>query len=813
MIKQFCRIALRNLGRQKALALINVLGLSVGLTCFIVFLLYAVNESSYDRFHKRAGDIYRVIEWAQGLPDREPGGSAGLSMAMGPALAQDMPDVEHYVRFRGRGRILVKVGDQVSRLSVSFADTPFFSMFTFPLLSGSPTHVLEGPHSVVLTRAMATQLFGRVDVTGRFVQIKLDTAYETFEVTGVAENPPPNSIFDFGILINYAAAVAHSDPRALTDWYETMGDETYVLLRPGSTLPNDVAKMVAFRARHLPGEAADLIKNKQWNGKGTPPITFRLQPLRSIHTDPTIDGRGDPVEPRHILILIGMAAAVLLIACINFTTLSIGRSAGRAKEIGVRKVIGSRRVQLVLQFLAESVVLSVFSTLLALLLTALLLPYVSALTAVTLHFSFAQFPELAWMLAGLALFTGLLAGAYPALVLSGFKPLEVLKSKVRVGGSNGFTRSLVVIQFVLSAGLLTATVLVLQQVSFMRNKDLGFQKENVIDVDASGVDDDMLYPLFRERILSEARVRSVTAAEIGMGEGNGFMGSGYSYRGKGGGSLEYPIAPGYIPAMGMKLLAGRDFNPSISSDSAHAIIVNQALLEEYHISPDSALGQTLEKADDNNNVVSYVIIGLVKDFNFTSLDQKVRPQLFFWPARLKVNHIYVRIIPGDPSGVLAVLGRTWKTLVPNLPFKYGFQDEEMNRFYASETRWSRIIGLAGGISVALACLGLFGLAALVSVNRQKEIGIRKVLGASVSSIVQLLSVEFSRLVLVALVIAAPLAWYFSHRWLQGYAYHIDIQWWVFTLTGVLTLGVALLTVSFHAFRAAVANPVEGLREN
>ena len=813
MIKQFCRVALRNLGRQKALALINVLGLSVGLTCFIVFLLYAVNESSYDRFHKRAGDIYRVIEWGEGLPDREPGGNAGLSMGMGPALAQDMPDVEHFIRFRSRGRILVKVGDHLSRLSVSFADTPFFSMFTFPLLSGSPAQVLEGAHSVVLTRAMATQLFGGVDVTGRFIQVKLDTAYETFQVTGVAENLPPNSIFNFGVLLGYSAALAHSDPRAMTDWYETMGDETYVLLRPGSTLPHDVARMVAFRNRHLPGEAAELIKNKQWNGQGAPPITFRLQPLRAIHTNPAIDGMGDPVEHRHIWILIGMAAAVLLIACINFTTLSIGRSAGRAKEIGVRKVIGSRRTQLVIQFLAEALVLTLVSTLLALVLTALLLPYVSALTGVALRLDLRQFPELGWMLVGLILLTGMLAGAYPALVLSGFKPLEVLKSKVRVGGANAFTRSLVVVQFVLSAGLLTATVVVLQQVSFMRNKDLGFQKANVVDVNASGVDDDVLYPLFRQRILSDARVRSVTAAEIGMGEGNGFMGSGYSYRGKGGGSLEYPVAPGYIPAMGMKLVAGRDFNPAFSSDSIHSIIVNQALLEEYHIAPDSALGQVLEKPDDNNKVIAYTIIGVVRDFNFTSLNQKVRPQLFFWPARLKVNHIYVRVAPGDPSGVLTLLGRTWKTLVPNLPFQYGFQDDEMNRLYASETRWSRIIGLAGGISVALACLGLFGLAALVSVNRHKEIGIRKVLGASVSSIVRLLSLEFSRLVLVALVIAAPLAWYFAHRWLEGYAYRIGIQWWVFLLTGAATLGIALLTVSFHAFRAAVANPVDGLREN
>ena len=811
MIKQFCRVALRNLGRQKALALINVLGLSVGLTCFIVFLLYAMNESSYDRFHKRSGDIYRVIEWVEGFPDREPGGDAGLSMGMGPALAQDLPDVERYVRFRTRGKILVKVGDHVSRLPVSFADTPFFSMFSFPLLSGNPTQVLEGTHSIVLTRDMATRLFGSADVTGRLLQVQLDSGYETFQVTGVAENLPANSIFSFGLLIGYPYALAHADARSLTDWYQTAGDETFVLLRPGSTLPHDLGRMVAFRTRHLPGEAADWIKNKQWNGKGNPPVTFRFQPLRSIHTNPAVDGMGDPVDPHHIWLLIGIATTVLLIACINFTTLSIGRSAGRAKEIGVRKVIGSKRHQLVYQFLAEALVLTIVSALVALALAVLVLPYVSSLTGVALHLSFRQFPELGWMLGGLTLLTGLLAGAYPALVLSGFRPLDVLKSKVRLSGSNGFTRSLVVVQFVLSAGLLTATVVILQQVSFMRSKDLGFQKENVIDIDASG--NPQVYATFRQRILADSRVQGITAADIGMGDGFGFMGSGYSYRGKGGGSLEYPVEPGYIPVLGMKLLAGRDFSPGISSDSTGSVIVNQALLEEYHISPDSALGQVLQKADDNGKMIPYTIIGIVKDFNFTTLSQKVGPQLFFWPANLRHNHIYVRINPGDPADVLTLLGRTWKSLVPGLPFQYGFQDEEMNRLYASETRWSRIIGLAGGISVALACLGLFGLAALVAVNRHKEISVRKVLGASVSSIVQLLSVEFSRLVLLALVIAAPLAWYFTRRWLDGYAYRITIQWWVFLLTGAATLGVALLTVGVHALRAASSNPVEGLKEN
>lgn len=809
MIKQFCKVALRNLGRQKALALINVLGLSVGLTCFIVFLLYTVNETGYDRFHKRAGDIYRVIEWAEGFPGREPGGYAGLSMAMAPAMAQDLPDVEHFVRFRSRGNVLVKVGANVTRLDISFADTPFFKMFSFPLLSGDPGKVLDGPHSAVLTREKAMQLFGTTDAVGRVFRADfrgrggMDTGYQVFEVTGVAENLPANTIFDFGILIGYQYLLKHSDDHLLTDWYSTAGDETFIELHPGSTLPHDLTRLEAFRNSHLPDEAKDFIKNKQWNGKGLPPVTFRLQPLTAIHTDPKVDGRGDPVNPQHIWLLIGMAAAILLIACINFTTLSIGRSAGRAKEIGVRKVIGGKRRQLIFQFLAESLVLTVISALLALGSAALLLPYVSTLVGVTLHLG--GHPELTWMLCALTLLTGLVAGSYPALVLSGFRPLEVLKSKVRLHGSNLFTRSLVVVQFVLSAGMLAVTVIILQQVSYMRNRDLGFQKENVIDIDAA--DKPSVYALFRQRVLSDPRVQGVASGDIELGANAGFAFSGYSYRGKSGGAFEYEVEPGYIPVMGMKLLAGRDFSPALATESTDAVIVNQALLEEYHISPDSAIGQVLKQ----NDAHPYTIIGLIKDFNFATLSQKVRPQVFLWPTDLRHNHFYVRIAPGDPSAVLGLLGRTWSSLAPGLPFRYAFQDDEMNHLYDSETRWSRIFGLAGGMSVVLACLGLFGLAALAAVNRNKEIGIRKVLGASVPDLMRLLSVEFARLVLLALVIATPLAWYCMHHWLQGYAYRIDVQWWVFVATGLVTLGVALLTVSIHALRSARVNPVEGLR--
>lgn len=799
----YCKLALRHLARRPTTAFINISGLAIGLACFILFGLYALNELSYDRFHQRAADIYRVYEWGEGLPGRPPSGIAGLSMAMGPALQQDFgDDIESMVRFRKRDNVLVRGPKGVDHLPVSYADASFFSVFTFPLRSGNASRALSDPFSVVLTRDMARRLFGREDVVGERVDIKTDSAFVPFQVSAVAENPPPNTVLPFGILVSYNYVLAHADKESLTDWYETAGDETYVLLHPGSTLPRDPRRLVAFRSRHLPQEGPDLVRQKQWDGRGIPPITFRLQPLRDIHFSTDIDQSMPPVDPSDIWILLGIATGVLLIACINFTTLSIGRSADRAKEIGMRKVIGGLRRQLVLGFLTESVVLAFLSALLGLLLAFLMLPFFNGLASTTLVFSFRQF---VW-LPVLILLTGLLAGSYPALVLSGFKPLEVLRSRVKLKGANYFTRSLVVLQFTLSSGLIIGTVIVLQQVAFMRSSDPGFKKENVIVLDASGTN---VYPLLKQTLSSDPRVLSVAASQVGLGAGQGFMGGGFTIRGKDGFALEYPVDGDYIRTMGMTVLRGDArvsgglsgrFSKWFSGD----MIVNEAFLQEYGIPVDSALGQMVSGRDGHPRVIT----GVVKDFNYTSLHDKVGPQVFTRLDSSRVEHIYIRV---GSFGALASILHAWKVLVPGFPCRYSFLDEDVNHFYDSETRWSHIIGWAGGISVCLACLGLFGLAALVAVNRTKEIGIRKVLGASVMRIVGMLSVDFLWMVGLAWVLSAPIVWYFGHRWLEGYAYRIGLQWWVFVLVGLAMAGVALMTVGARGVRAASRSLVEALR--
>jgi putative ABC transport system permease protein len=590
----------------------------------------------------------------------------------------------------------------------------------------------------------------------------------------------------------------------------TLGTNTYVQVRKGSHLINSPDQMAAFRHKYYADEEAFLKKEGRWDGKAPYPFSFKLQPLREMHTSVHVDSGapGSTTNPKNLWILISIAAGILLIACINFTTLAIGRSAGRAKEVGVRKVIGSGRKQLIYQFLTESMLLSILSGIFGLILANTLLPFFNQLCERQLSFSFSRFPQLIWILGGLILLVGILAGSYPALVLSGFQPVDVLKSKIKLGGSNFFTKSLVTFQFALSIALIISTIIIFMQLHFMRSKNIGLTKENVIVVNADGVDTKKVYPLFRQSLQSQPQIIAVSSSEIGLGEGQGQIGGQFTFGEKKFGSIEYPVDHDYLKLMGMKLIAGRNFDLSIPTDTVGSVIINQTLAEtNLGLSPEKAVGQQLKGRRDK--IVT--VIGVITDFNFEPLTRAVRAQLFTMPSDFTPRKFFVRIQAGDPSEALSKLQSAWKSIVPDYPFEYSFLDENLNRFYKSEEKWSDIVGWAGGISIFLACLGLFGLAALAAVNRTKEIGIRKVLGASVLVIVRLLSKDFLKLVIIALIIASPIAWYFMDKWLQDYAYRIDIGWWIFAVTGIVALLIAFATIGFQAIKAAVANPVESLR--
>ena len=810
MIKHYFKIALRNLGRQKVLSFINIVGLSVGLACFSLFLLYAVNEFNFDRFHKNAGAIYRVYRSTIAMNGQGPEGDPYLPAPLGPAIKQDLPEVVDFVRLQiGGGESFVKVDNTVSRVKVSYADPQLFSVFSFPLKYGAAQTALKELGNIVLTREKANQLFGTDNVVGRTIQVKIDDSFVPFTVSAVAENIPANSSIRFDVVGSFEYMLTtNSGKRSVNNWHRS-SYQTYVQLRPGSGLVSDTKKLAAFRHKYYPDEEKELKESGfKWES-ADPPVRFVLQPSRSSHIDTKVwAGAVENIDPKTIWILLSIAAGVLLIACINFTTLAIGRSARRAKEVGVRKVIGSERKHLVIQFLAEAVLLSILSLALGLLLAKLLLPYFNQLSGRELQFSFSQYPEMIWMLAGLTMLVGLLAGSYPALILSGFKPIEVLKSRVRVNGSNLFTKSLVTVQFAVSIGLIICTMVIMQQTKYMSSKNPGFTKDNIIMVDASDTKTKEIYPLFKQAIASRTDIAGIAGAELGLGEDEGWSRSGFEYNGTHKDVFEYFIDKDYIPLMGMKIIAGRNFDPKISADTVTSVIVNETMVRDMGWTIDNAVGQQIKGYMESKTPV---VVGVVKDFNYRPFKEKVMPQMFHQFNDYAPYRFFVKIKPGNPAPALAAMERSWKLVVPDLPFKYSFLDESLDRFYKSERKWSNIIGWAGGISVFLACLGLFGLAALAAINRTKEIGIRKVLGASLPVIVKLLSKDFLKLVAIALVIAAPFAWYFMNKWLQDFAYRISIGWWIFVIAGSMALLVAFVTIAFQAVKAGIANPVTSLR--
>ena len=807
MIRHYITIALRNLARQKGLAMINILGLSIGIACFSLFLLYTVNELSFDRSHVNSSSIFRVYNWWV-FSDRQ-GSEPASSTPMGPAMKQDLPEVKEFVRFKGDGEKFVRVGDRVERIKISFADPQLLSVFTFPLIAGNASFALGDPNKIVLTRDKALQLFGEVNVVGKTLEIKTGENFEPFIVGGVAENIPINSTIKFDILGSFEQILKTDQGReSMNNWDITIGISVFVQLQEGSNLMNEPQRLASFRQKYYPDEAAFLKKDGQWNGTGVIPTGIGLQPLRDVHTNVEIDKWG-AIDPKNSFILISIAFGILLIGCINFITLAVGRSAGRSREIGVRKVSGCTRIQLIYQFLTESLILSIFSAMIGLLLSWSLLPFFNELSNSSLVFSLEHYPELIWLVAGVVLFVGLLSGIYPALALSGFEPVEVLKNKVQFSGYNLFTKSLVTFQFILSIGLIISVCMIMKQLSYMRSINLGFDKENVVVIDSQGLDAKKIYTQLKQRLHSESGIDGIASSEIGLGDGEGQMGGRFLFGDKEESVIEYPIDTEYLQVLGMQLVAGRGFNNEINSDTINSVIVNEALVKKvYGLPPREVIGMQFKSYRGSDYKT---IIGVIRNFNFENLTRNVRSQLFFQPADLKPTSIFVRLHPGNQAKAIASLTSAWNSISQDMPFKYNFLDQKINDFYKKEKRWSSIIGWASGICIFLACLGLIGLTSLTVVNRSKEIGIRKVNGANIIEVMILLNKEFVIWVFAAFIVAVPIAWYAMNQWLQNFAFRIDLSWWIFVMAGLITLGVSLLTVSWQSWKAAKRNPVEALR--
>jgi putative ABC transport system permease protein len=822
MFKNYLLVAWRNFVKQRVLSLINVFGLSIGIACFSLFLLYALNEFSFDSFHYNSKDLYRAYSdntiYHKHLIVDPSNGNLFTPMPLGPAMKQDLPGVVAYTRFVQSFETFVRDRNEAKRELISFADPSFFSMFSFRLKEGNPDLALRSPHDLVVTEETAKRLFGKEDAMGKTILVALANVrrspegnqvlgnrFEPLTITGVAKNIPANSSITFNMIANFQLFESTEEGKGDIDNWGNSSYQTFVQLKPGSNLPYNQQMLTTFKSKYFPN-----------NGHDTRQI-FALEPLTQMHTD---TGFGfiqnflnvPPVDSSIIWILLSIAGGVLLISCINFTTLSVGRSARRAREVGVRKAIGGSQGDLMFQFLTEAFLMTLISLILGLALADGLLPFFDEYTARDLRFSFERYSALPWLYICLLGVVTLLAGGYSSWMLSRLRTVDVLKTKLRFGGANGFTKSLVTLQFVLSTGLIIGALIMLQQLHYMQYKNPGFNKENVVVLEAKDIPDiKKIYTLLKQGLAAYPQIIGTASSDAGLGENEGFGERTYLYDNKLYTVCPYFIDPDYLRILGMQVIAGRNLSWLISSDTVHSVLINETMVKSLGWTPASAIGRQLEFMR-SGDTTSPTVVGVVKDINFQAMNQPILPQLFHAFASGSPNHFFVRIHSGDPSKAVAAIESEWKKAAPGYSLRNNFLDEDLNRFYTAEVRLIHIIGWAGAISIVLACLGLFGLAALTALNRTKEIGIRKILGASLPAIVGLISRDFLRLIGLAFIIAVPLSWYFMHRWLEGYYYRIQLSWWIFALTGVGVLSMAWIIVAAQVFRTGRLNPVKSLRD-
>ncbi|MDX1545837.1 MAG: ABC transporter permease [Rhodothermales bacterium] len=801
MLKNYLKIALRTLTRQKLYAAINVLSLAIGLACCALILLYVRHETTADGFHDRADRIFRVYRVEQ-RTDGTTKRSAGVPTPLGPALAADLPGVERAVRLRRGSAQVHRPGDgAVFSETVLFSDPGFFALFSFPLAAGqtAPDPLAAG-QQVVLSEAMARKYFGAEDAVGQPLTVRLGETPQDFTVAGVAAAPPANSSITFDVLVPFAQWPGYAEQ---AERWTAFNAATYLLLQPDADA-GAVGARLAGLVPHYFAEAIAEAQERGWWRSSEDAFQLRLQALPDVHfatgfTNMVAATR----DPEGLYLLGGIALVVLLLACVNAMTLAAGRAGRRAQEIGVRKTMGAHRMQLARQFWGEALLLSVFALALGLVLAEALLPLFSELAGTRLAFHFGDVPFLLG-LGAVVLVSSLIAGSYPALVLSAFRPADVLKGEVRFRRGLTVTRALVVFQFVVSIGMIAGTLVMYDQLDYLTSKNLGFAGEEVIvlDLNARQTDEDPLLARLHQRLAGHPDVVAVSGASYAFGDGWARM----TLNQDGRQHIAYRtrVEPSYLETLGMDLVAGRNLSAELETDREHAVLINETMARE--LGWDDPVGQTLPEHDDVE------IVGVVADYHFQSLHNRIAPVFLHLSPSLDAYTVaLVRVRTEKVAETLAFLRETWSAVAPGQPFAYEFLDQRLDALYAAEVRWSRIVQTAALFAILIACLGLFGLATLSVGRRTKEIGIRKILGASVPALALLLSRDFAALVGLAFVLACPLAYLAVDRWLDGFAYHTAPTAGAFLLAGALALAVALITVSYQAVRAALADPVDSLR--
>ena len=809
MIKNYFKIAWRNLGKYKFISFINVAGLTVGLTCCLLIFLYVLNELSYDKFNTKADQIYRVTRSFYANNGVENLHLSAVAPPFGPLLQNEFPDIEKITRLLANGITPMSNGDKLfNEKNVYWADSNVFAFFPVPVLKGNNITALNEPYSVMLTPEIARKYFGNEDPMNKM--IKLGAKFN-FKVTGIFQPFPSNTHLHPQIMLSFASLndSALYGRNQLATSFGNNAFYTYLMLPKNYPVANIEKQFPAFIDKYVkfPGQPPSLKQSKY--------TRLYLQKLTDIHLRSHLDDEAEENgDINRVYIFSAIAFFILLIACINYMNLSTARSVLRAKEIGVRKVVGAQRKEIMLQFLTESVLITYIALLFALLLIWLLLPLVNNLSGQQLAYGSLMRWYILMPIVLLPMFVGLISGIYPALLMSSFKPVTVLKGAFKIGKTNfSFRQVLVVLQFAISIILIIATIIVFQQLSYIQNAALGFDREHIITMPYNTNLTDN-YEAFRNSLLQSSGVKEVgRSSRIPTGRLLDDMGaqviSGDSLVPTNADLKLVATDYNFIPTYGIQLAAGRNFSKDFGTDTSNYIINETAVQMLGWKNAHNAIGKDLNYGGTRGK-----IIGVMKDFHFESMHQEIIPMILLLPSPSNSSYfgnISIKISSNNIASSVNYIQQKWKQYFPQVPFSFTFLDENFANLYKSEQEQGKLFTIFSFIAIFIACLGLFGLSAFTITQRVKEIGIRKVLGASVSEIVKVISKDFLKLVAVAALIAFPIAWFSMHRWLQDFAYRININWWVFAVAGLAALCIALLTISVQAIKAALANPVKSLR--
>jgi putative ABC transport system permease protein len=805
MIKNYIKTALRNLWKGRVFNLMNIIGLSVAIaTCTLLFLAISF-EFSFDKFHEKLPNIYQLYTTANRSDKIEK--TTAMPVPLAPALKADYQDIVHISRV-SNGGALVRYGDKQISQSIKYVDEDFLKIFTFPIVNGSSNRPLQHLNEIVITENSAKSIFGKnINPVGKTLELTLNNQAQSFIITAVAKDFPNNSSISFDILMRFELNPNYQ--QALTQW-DNQNHLVYIQLNDKTDVEHFEKRLQPFVNKHFTESITNIKRDGARPDANGNVFTLNISPFANTHFNTELNGlEGTSVSRASIISLLVIGVFILLIACINFINLSVARSFTRAREIGVRKTLGASKLQLLSQFWVETIMVCLVALVVGLILASLVLSGFKANLKININMGMLLQPLQLLSGIGLFVFITLIAGFYPAMLMLRYKTVLVLKGTVNTTKPGKVRNTLLVVQFAISTLLIVCTLITWQQINYMQSKPLGYNKSEVISIPiGNGVDGNKMLRLFRNVVNNDPNIVSVTGAYDNLGSGkdgssrtsvNGFNYNGHELR-----TVIQKVDYDYLKTLDIKLVDGRDFSREYATDS-NAVLVNEAMAKQ--VSPKNAMGVDLPMSDQ----VKSRIIGVFKNYNFRSLHDDITPLTLVMDKNYPINYIFVKVRPGNLIQGFDHVSQKWKATFPAIDYKGSWLNENTEKQYQKEKRLSTIFISSAIIAILISCIGLVAISIMIMVQRTKEIGIRKVLGSSVGSIVMLLSSDFIKLVALAALISFPIGWWVMSNWLKSYAYRISIEWWVFALAGITAVVIAFVTISFQSIKAAIANPVKSLR--